>query len=348
MTDDQIAQALEQIARPPADTAGVADSVIERITKASPSTTGPVGHPAWVWIVVFATGLVVAAVLGATLGSRSADEGSLEGSVRAPDGSPDVAAVHFCASGGEVGTLGAGDRVGAVARSTDGDWIAVRYLDGLQRHGWIAASQIALDGPADSLPEGVCDERGSIVFEAPGSEGAVVPVDGEAAPRTPTGDGTDATDPTRSPLSTPVVEQSAPPPPSPTSPPPTSPPADQPPDDQGPTLSVSVSADELWEADGGGISCGPLPRTAKLSAEVSDPSGVADVRATWTAGIHKDDEIMFGSGSRTATIGPHPYHSIPSQAKERVTILVTATDTNGNATTATIDFRLRSADLCFG
>jgi hypothetical protein len=111
---------------------------------------------------------------------------------------------------------------------------------------------------------------------------------------------------------------------------------------------LSLTQNELWEADSQVISCGPLPRSAQLAAQVSDPSGVAQVRATWRAGSYNGDRILTGGGLRTATIGPHPYASLPSGTDRIVTVTVVARDGAGNTTSRTIDFRLHSTDKCFG
>jgi hypothetical protein len=325
MNDERITQALERLAEPPTDTTGVADSVIRRINEAPPPR--PTARPRWFWVVVFLLAMIVAAVIGVALGSRRSGEDTLrsvEGAISAPVGGPAAVALYTCPGDGEVGTLRAGDRVGAVARSADGAWVAVRPLGGGAAEGWVARADIDLQGSVQALPEGSCDDADQLVIAPPGTEGAA---DEPATPSDGSADDTVTPDSTSPPRSTTTTTASS--------------------DTQGPSLALSLSEVKLWEADGGSIFCGSRPRTSQLRAQVSDPSGVAEVRATWTAGTYEGDRMLVGGALRTTTVGPHPYHSLPSQSDEVITVSVNARDERGNATTETIAFRLHSTDLCF-
>lgn len=350
MSDDQIRRALEQIAEPPSDTSGVANSVISQIQSTPPPPPGgaaTAGGATWPWVTAAVITVIVAVGVGMFLGSRSAADETVEATAGTSSSST-VVTTYACPGDDESGTLNRGDRILAVAQSDDGAWVAVRHPDDLGAHAWVRSTAITPDGELDGLPTGSCDQHGELAIVSISGEAALTDLDSTvttadpARPTTTLAGETAAGPSVSAPIQSPGPAKPVP------VPPPTGPAPTQPPDNGGPSLSLSLSEDELWEADGGGISCGSFPRTSELTAQVSDPSGVADVRATWTAGSYSGDETLAGGDSRTATVGPHPYHSIPSLDDEIVTISVTARDALGNSTVKTIQFRLHSTDLCFG
>ena len=264
-----------------------------------------------------------------------------------------------CPGGSPVGRLVGGDRVYVVGvHDTQDGWYRTRNPEDSTETWWVPVGSVALDGDSSELtPSGCGDpEPADTSFGVAGASTADGATTTTAPPSTtstqaPSSTTTQApsSTTTRAPSSTttqaPTSTSSVPATTAPTT---TAPPTTTPGDETGPQLALSLSQTKIWEADGGGVSCGNLPRTTTLTAEVSDPSGVAEVRATWTAGTFDGDQVLVGDGVRSTTVGPHPYHSIASQTDEIVSISVTARDSLGNRTTRTIDFRLHSADLCFG
>ncbi len=260
-----------------------------------------------------------------------------------------------CPDGEPIVALTGGDRVYVTARHESApDWYRTRNPASPSEVWWVQAGSLDLDTDGDLPPAGCGDTE-------PGDGDPTDPVDELAAGDTSATAGDESSDPTTRPgLVDPVdpADRSLPddgpdppgtlPPTTTTTPPPPQSTTTRPPDTGGPSLSISLSETELWEADGGGISCGSRPRSATLRATTSDPSGVANVSATWSAGAQNFAVTLTGSGIRTATVGPHPYRTLASQAEQQVTVRVTASDAVGNTTLRTVTFRLHSTDQCFG
>lgn len=255
-------------------------------------------------------------------------------------------------------------------------WVTV---DGLDAHGPLDElpvvacdpdDQQSVDGETDPQPVTTVPPGDTTIPPSGSSPDTQLPPPepGEVAVPTAPGVGLPATvvPPTGPPPSRPVP--SAPPataspttrPPSTTRPPTTRPPTTQPPttsppetttvppDRSGPSLDAWLGGAELWEMDGGGISCGNNPRSTTVSAAVSDPSGIASVTATWRVGNHQGNVTLTGGATRTASVGPHPYHTLPSLQDRVVAVTVTAIDGAGNESSDSVTFTLHSTDWCFG
>ena len=296
-----------------------------------------------------AVGVIVA---GAVTGGAVAALTGSDPSTARTDG-PGLA--WTCPDGDPIVALTGGARVFVTARhDTAPDWYRTRNPASPGEVWWVQGESLDRDSDGD-LPAAGCGGAD------PGEGDAADPVDELASGETTTTVGDESSDLTTQPgLVDPfdLVDPSrtddssdppgTPPPASTTRPPPPQSTTTRPPDTGGPSLSVSLSETALWEADGGGISCGSRPRSATLRATTSDPSGVANVSATWTASKQNFAVTLAGSGIRTATVGPHPYRTLASQAEQQVTVRVTASDAVGNTTVRTVAFRLHSTDQCFG
>jgi hypothetical protein len=193
-------------------------------------------------------------------------------------------ALYDCPGGAEVATLHGGDRVFITARGDDG-WLRLRNPSDPNGQWWVDGARLAPDTSIDELPLVDCFGSGQsdTALDGPAELAAgetTTTVEDEAAGTATTDAVPDST--VATPPGQPTTTSGGPPPsaPSTTGPPTTPPPP--PADTTGPALSVSVSPTGIWELNGGGISCGADPRQATLTANVSDPSGVSLVRATWS------------------------------------------------------------------
>lgn len=306
-------------------------------------------------MVVVTLGLLAAAGAGAGFGAQrlleepSGDSGEL---VRAP------VAAFDCPGGVEIGELHGGDRVLITARGADG-WLRIRDPFDVESAWWVPAGAVGADESVEQLDlvdcggtvlePGRLDAGGAPVEEASPEE-TTTTVAGEAPPSTIIVDG-QVVVPQPSPGAPSTTAPSVPRPrPGPTVPSNPSPPPPPPPpsDTTGPALTVAVSPADIWELDGGGISCGTLPRQATLAANVSDPSGIAEVRATWSVGNYNENKVLAGGATRTTTIGAYPFNTIPTSQQFTINVTVTARDGAGNTTTRTTSFVLHSTGQCFG
>lgn len=162
--DGVLRDALQRAAQP-GDSAGVADAIRSRIAAGDPGTsvassTAPGwGGGAWSWLPWL--GLVVLAGVGGTaLGASgvfaSEPREILAGYTAVLD---DTAPAASCPGGPVIGTLSAGDRVLAVARSEDSAHLGVRDPNDFARTLWFDRAVVVVDaGQADvaTLPVEAC------------------------------------------------------------------------------------------------------------------------------------------------------------------------------------------------
>ena len=277
-------------------------------------------------------GAVALTAVGALTGAglRSLDD---SGSSYDPQPRATTVVAYDCPGGTAVGELHSGDRIFATARHEDApDWLRVRDPLDPDAEWWIEAHTVDADTDTGDLAVATCASGAD-----PSGE-----TDEVAAGDTTTSSDTTVPGSTSTPTQ---PGQTQPLPPGGTIAPPPAPA----PDVTGPSLSLSVSPSEIWELDGGGISCGLRPRQATLTATTSDPSGVPSVTATWTVGNLNENKTLAGAGSnRTTTVGSYGYHTIASNTQTSITVSVTATDGAGNQTAKTTSFVLHSTDQCFG
>lgn len=276
-------------------------------------------------------------------------------------------ATFDCPDGEMIGELHGGDRIylTGVHEETDG-WVRTRDPLSPETIWWIGDERLVADSNLDDLPEVGCDDPDELPEDESDDGGG----DEVAAADTTTSAPPDTT-PSTVLVETPqgpqvvIVQPGQPLPPNVASgggssggstggntggntgggggPTPT-----QPPDTTGPSLSVSISPHDIWEQDGVVICPANYPRQATVTANVSDASGVAQVRATWTVGNVNENKILSGGAVRTAPIGPYPYHTVVSSSQPTITVNVTATDNAGNSTVRSATFVLHSTDQCFG
>jgi hypothetical protein len=278
-----------------------------------------------------------------------------------------------------TGAVQGGDRV-FITGLSDGDETRLRIRNPTQpdETWWMDADQVDADSDLGELVTVPCDGpvADETVDEESGDEVAAGEPTTTASPGTETAETTPATVIIQTPQGPQVVPLSpspdvtisggsgtspspapspsppgpTPPPPTPTPVPPSPGPAPPPADTAGPTLSATVSPAEIWEQHAG--LCAGKDRQATISANVSDPSGVAEVRATWsffgTGGVVNENKVMVGGSTRTAAAGPYAYQVLPSTTQKTLLITVTATDGVGNASTTNVSLLLHSADQCFG
>jgi len=147
------------------------------------------------------------------------------------------------------------------------------------------------------------------------------------------------------------------PPPAPAPPPvdttvttPTLPPP-PPPDTTPPSITgQSASPGQIWELDGFGISCpGGTSRLSKIAAQVSDTeSGIATVKASWTIGGSSSTTSMaLVAGSYTVDFGPFQAGTVPDNTSPLLSVLIVATDAEGNTSNTSVAVTVNSIASCF-
>jgi hypothetical protein len=106
-------------------------------------------------------------------------------------------------------------------------------------------------------------------------------------------------------------------------------------DTTGPTITgATVSEDEIWESPPPGT----CPDRSTINAQASDPSGVASFTASW----------QFATVNQPPTPIPAVFGPFPSTTTNNfidVTITITARDTRGNTSTATVMVTLWSNSI---
>jgi len=112
--------------------------------------------------------------------------------------------------------------------------------------------------------------------------------------------------------------------------------------------TASASPAQIWEQHPN--LCSGQPKQSVISATATDPSGVTEMRATWTVGNFFEDEVMTGGATRTTTMGPYPYLTVAEvwPYTEDVTVTITATDGAGNTSQTTVVVTVTGAADCFG
>jgi hypothetical protein len=162
--DGVLRDALQRAAQP-GDSTGVADAIRSRVAAGDPGTsvassTAPGwGGGAFSWLPWL--GLIVLAGIGGTaLGASgvfaSEPREILSGYTAVLD---DSAPAASCPGGPVIGSLSAGDRVLAIARSEESDYLGVRDPNDFARTLWFARAVVVVDpGQADvaSLPVEAC------------------------------------------------------------------------------------------------------------------------------------------------------------------------------------------------
>lgn len=283
--------------------------------------------------------------------------------------------VHVCPGEPAVGALHPGDRVFATAVHDELDgWLRIRNPIAPDERWWIESRHVGTDAPTDELPATGCDDDGPAtdpaeLADAPDDEPTPdEPAEGEV--EVALGPGEEPVDtvpgegelplppgvvpapapgfPAPAPSPTPGSPTPAPtapprPGPGPTSPPPPPPPTTAAPDTTPPSLNVSRSQAAVWETSPG--LCLGKPSSSVISANASDPSGISQLRATWSVGNHNESRSLLGGST---TFGPYAYPTIASNQQVDVVITVRATDGAGNTATRTTTVRLHSAAQCFG
>lgn len=256
------------------------------------------------------------------------------------------AIVAFDCPGGEaVGELQGGDRVYLTGvHAEEEGWVRTRNPLTTDEVWWITDEQLEPDADLDQLDEVGCGDPSELPADDGTDEIAAAETTTTAPPDQPPG--TVIVETPEGPQSV-VVQPDRPRPGTGENTSPT--PA---PDTSGPTLSVSIATgdptwpDEIYETFP--ATCAGRPKEATLTVNVSDPSGVSQVRATWTVGNAAENRFLGGGSTRTTVIGPYDYLTVPANQQQLVTVTVTATDTQGNSSVRTDGFTLHSVDQCVG
>jgi hypothetical protein len=277
-------------------------------------------------VAVAQVGLAAVVVLvGAGLGvgiQRAAGIGDDESIEVALEAVP----VFECPAGAETGEVHRGDRILATGRDDNGGWVEIRDPRNLSERVWVAARHLVPDADLGDLAVRACapEEQAGTQTEAT----APPPLPPDVTTATPPGGRAPgpAGNVPGSPGNVPGPSGNAP---------------GGGADTAGPAISnVSATPSEIWEQHAS--LCGSAPRQSSINASASDPSGVSSLAASWA----------FASVNETKNIPAHfglfPYHTIPSNTQQPVTITITARDGRGNSSTTTTTVLLHSADQCFG
>ncbi|MGE4567538.1 MAG: sigma-70 family RNA polymerase sigma factor [Acidimicrobiales bacterium] len=123
------------------------------------------------------------------------------------------------------------------------------------------------------------------------------------------------------------------------------------PDTTGPTIgALSWSEPEIYES---GPYCSSWPQRSMFIAEVSDASGVTSVKISWetggdlvAAGGSLELAELTGAGQWSGQMGPFVEYSIVTAMAYRMPVTVTATDGEGNTSTAETHLTVNSAYNC--
>ncbi len=305
--DTLLRESLERLAEP-GDPSGVAEAIQARVDAggdAGPDGgsggSGGFGAPRG-WLPWGGLALV-AAVAGGALGLSGAF-----GSPAAPN--PGVLGALgggveglACPGGSVVQVLTPGERVLAVERSDDGDWLAVRDPYQVTRTLWLPAGVVVVDDgePAvDTLAVGGCPVVSASPSPSPSPEPVV----------------TEAPAPAPAPQPKPAKTTQAPPPP-------------PPPDTTPPAISASNWSPGTIVGTNGphpGESCTPDDYSATITVTASDNVGITSVTAS----------SNFGQSTVTGPSGPnYTFHIIANYnngaaGTTQVTVTFTAHDAAGN------------------
>jgi hypothetical protein len=222
-----------------------------------------------------------------------------------------------CPGGPFAGALHGGDRVFATARDASRGWLELRDPRDPNARLWVEARYVEPDGDTADLEVASCEPRGEVTFAQ------------STTTTTPPGDdrdddGDDGDDPDDG-------ETDG--------------------DTTGPAITaVGANPTQIWERNlaGNPGSCNNDPSLAvqaTVSAQVSDPSGVASVTMSWSVGTTSGSKPMTGGGASSAILGPFPDTTI-SGAPASIAVTITARDSVGNTRTASTSVVLH--DCVFG
>lgn len=284
--------------------------------------------------------LVLGGVLGATVLRPSADQTAVADRDAA-------VSVYECPDGAAVATVHAGDRLFVVGRTDDANWLAVRSVDE-DRTRWVAAEHLELDADRE-VPVRSCTETAVLDRDVADAVAATVATTGTdvltessttvvpgpsnvttsspMAPSVPTSPPVTATNP---PTSVPSTASTAP---STVAPSTTS--ATTVPDDQPPTLQVSVSRPEIFDASWS-ANCAAI---STMTAVAADDTGVTSVVATWS-GLPGSPHPFTRAGANTWTAQFGPFSGLSPAFDQLVSITVTARDAAGNSRSAVVQVRV--------
>lgn len=295
--------------------------------------------------IAAATALVAAGgVVGYQLGTSGAVDLLAEGTIDA-GGVP--VEYHACPASGPAGRLHRGDRVLITGIDDGGDWVEVRSpVDPVERV-WIPAAAVTPDAALEVPVRDECTLDDGTTVELAGGEVVTTTTTDTTVPAEDPTTTTDTTVPGADPTAPPT---STGPGPAPTTPGPTAPPTTPPPtppkDTTGPTITdiqrtVSLIRDGAPSPNP--EFCDTNAMTSDVSAVVTDPSGVASVRASWSfrsnglpSGQLRSGSVAltFSGGRWRGTIGPFTAHdTVANYQTVDINWSVVATDTVGNTRT---------------
>ncbi|PKQ25279.1 MAG: hypothetical protein CVT64_10655 [Actinobacteria bacterium HGW-Actinobacteria-4] len=249
-----------------------------------------------------------------------------------------TAPVFICPAPESVlaGELGRGDRVLAVARTADGEWLQVRHVRGALEPVFIRSSLVVADDSTADLPVVDCEDAGTVLALAP-PEPSVPTAAPEPAPE-PDG----AQQPNQGNNPSTGNQQPAPPQP---------PPPDTTPPSVGQQQASTGTITEQNSTAAPIITCAPpRPQTSTISAVITDNVGVTSATIRYTVpGASQVTRSMSKSGNTwSATMGPVPPFTVADDTVQAVTVTITAHDGAGNSSTATVNVSVESIWKCFG
>jgi hypothetical protein len=339
MTDDRIREALNEALPPePVDTESLTAELSERYGRrltghdewpdATPGTVAGGTSAGFGFPLLAGIGAVVAGGLAGILIALSIGSPSpISAATLSLDGVP----VYACPGEGQAGTLHRGDRIYIIGQA-DG-WLAVRNVRGRGETVFVETRYVIPDEDVSGLPRRDCEPEGSLSIGDLDTT-TTVPTDETTTTTVP-----DDTTTTTQPGATTTTTQAA-----------TT--TTTAPDTTSPVIgNASANPNEIWEEDGGVISC-PLgtPRQSTLSAFVTDNVGVTQVTASWTLpGNAQTTVTMTGGPTYTAQFGPFAAETLPTTAPydHNITITIRARDAAGNEALTNVVVKMWSISQCF-
>lgn len=290
-----------------------------------------------------ALGLTAAA--GFTVGALAADAPAGDRLTAPVEATRTRVAFTACPGGGPIGAFLDGDRVLATGRSDDGAWIEVRSPAEADDPAWIPATAVRPDGSFDDLPASGCDTETPLEDTRDDAPNGPTPTTTTMLPAPPPA-GEDpqrvATDPADDTSTGEATPDDGP------SDEATDEPADEPTDESAPEIgAASADPGVIWED---GPVCDGKPRTASVSAEISDDTGVGSATLTWSVGNEEGEIAMERSGATwSATVGAFAEDTIRYGTSEPVVLTISATDEAGNTSSRRADEgTLELRDCTFG
>lgn len=324
---------------------------IDKLSKRHETRRFPAGK------IARSVALGVTATVGFTAGALAADGPGAE----RPTGPVETPRTHVaytdCPAGSPAGGFLDGDRVLATGRSGDGAWIEVRSPAEPGDPAWIPADAVRPDVSFADLPTSGCDTAAPLEDTTDDTPNGPTPTTTTTLPapppagEDPQGVATDPADDTTTGEASPDDGASDEPADEPADEPtdePADQPDDEPTDDSAPEIgAASADPGVIWED---GPVCDGKPRTASVSAEISDDSGVASATLTWSVGNDQGEIAMERSGATwSATVGPFDEDTIRYTTSEPIVLTVSATDEAGNTSSLRADEgTLELQDCTFG